>query len=86
MIVINFGFEWRALFLKVGNQFSQTARIHHRARKDMRTNSGAFLDDRDLNLAQRITVLLVVLSDQIRQMECAAEIRRTRADEDHVHL
>jgi hypothetical protein len=82
----------RALFEEVGDQLPERLRVHHRAREDVRADRRALLDDGYLNVAERPALpralpdRLVVLGDEAREVQRAAQRRRPRADEEDVHL
>ncbi len=58
----------------------------------MRANAGPFFNNADFNLAKRAALTsafghrLIMLSDEPRQVQRAAQVRRPRADKHHVHL
>jgi hypothetical protein len=91
-ILVDRSFERRALLRKIRHQLLESLRVHNRARKYVRADVCALLDDGYLNVAERLALSLalrdrlVVASDEPRQMKRPAQIRRARADEQHVHL
>src|SRR6185369_12724369 len=79
--------ERSALFDKVRNKFLQRARIHHCAGKNVRADGGAFLDHGDLDVAELVIAGgFVVLLDEAREVERAAEVCWSSADEYDVEL
>ena len=84
--------EGRSLLDEVWHQFGQSARVHHRARENMRADRRAFLDHRNLDFAERLTPRVfafncaLVFGDELRQMYRAAQIRRAGADQEHIHF
>ena len=62
LIVLDLSFQRRAFLFEVRDQFSESARIHHGAGERMRANRRSFFDYRNLSLAERV-VLFVVLRD-----------------------
>ncbi len=92
IIFVDGRFERRALLHKIRHQLLQRARVHDCARQKVRADVSAFFNHADFYLAQRLPFplalrdLLVVLAHEPRQVQSARQIRRPRADEDHVHF
>jgi hypothetical protein len=81
-----------ALLDEVGHQLRECLRVHDRAREDVRADGRPLLDDRNLDFPERLPLALpgrdrlVVLGDEPREVQRAAQVRRPRAHEHHVHL
>ena len=69
----------RALLLPVGNQFGQAARVHHRARQDVRADLRTLLEHADADV-------LALLGRELLQADRRGESRGPGADDDHVVL